>query len=193
MWHANSSAAGPRAKLLESGWPSASGVFRTRSRRYFPIAGGLVVVVALGVLAAACADIAPESPQVVVVNNIGPAVMIKGVSVSGCEWDAVLEYGQATAPQRCLAGHDRVHFQKYDAIEYCLGQAKNATIENLCLCSEEGSEASDVDVGPPTVAPVWFNYQTVSVKHLVAGRFDRFVLNADDLTQDFSIPGPYGH
>ena len=153
----------------------------------------LAVVAGLGFLAASCEDIAPESPQVVVVNNIGEAVMIKNVGISGCEWDPVLEYGQTTSPQRCLAGHDRVHFQKYDAVEYCLGQAKNATIDNLCLCNDEGSGSSGVDVGPPTVTPVWFNYQNISVKHLVTGRFHRFVLTADDLTQDFSIPGPYGH
>lgn len=103
-------------------------------------------------------------PEVVVVNELDSSVLVREISFNGCKWDTVLAHGQTTDPQSCLAGDDHVHFQKLVAVE------------------------SD-----PDREPLWFNYQTISVKRVEDGAFSRFVLTPDDLEQDFSVPGPYGH
>jgi hypothetical protein len=111
-----------------------------------------------------------DYPEVVVVNELDVSVLVREVSFNGCKWDTVLAFGEATSPQSCLSGDDRIHFQKL------------------------GAAASDPD--DPTAAddePVWFNYQTSSLKRVDDGSFSRFVLTPDDLEQDFSVPGPYGH
>jgi len=41
--------------------------------------------------------------------------------------------------------------------------------------------------------PTWFNYQTISTRRVGYGDFGVFEITSDDLEQDFSIPGPYGH
>jgi hypothetical protein len=41
--------------------------------------------------------------------------------------------------------------------------------------------------------PTWFNYQTISLKHVEDGQFRLFEITAADMEQDFSVPGPYGH
>ena len=114
----------------------------------------------------AVAGCGSDYPEVVVVNDVDPSVLVREISFNGCKWDTVLAYGQTTAPQSCLPGDDHVHFQKLSAAE------------------------SDDESAPE---PVWFNYQTISVKRVDDGAFRRFVLTSDDLEQDFSVPGPYGH
>ena len=108
-----------------------------------------------------------DYPEVVVVNELDESVLVRDVSFNGCKWDTVLAFGEATSPQSCLAGDDRVHFQKLVAVE---------------------PDPTAVDG-----EPVWFNYQTRSFKRVDNGSFSRFVLTPDDLEQDFSVPGPYGH
>ena len=131
-------------------------------------------------------------PQVVVVNKTGAAIQIKDVSFNGCLWDTVLAYGDATAPQRCLPGEDRVHFQKQDVASYCLEQAEDGTVDGLCLC-DGGVSDDEVDSGLTNVTPFWFNYQTVTVHRVDYGKFYRFEITISDMEQDFSVPGPYGH
>jgi len=111
-----------------------------------------------------------DYPEVVVVNELDESVLVRDVSFNGCKWDVVLAFGEATSPQSCLSGDDRVHFQRLVAVE------------------PDPSDSIAVDG-----EPVWFNYQTSSLKRVNDGSFSRFVLTPDDLEQDFSVPGPYGH
>lgn len=149
----------------------------------------LVALLALSLIACA-----PEYPEVIVVNEIEDDVLIRSISFNGCQWDAVLALGDATSPQFCLPGEDRVHFQKFDAGEYCHRQVEDSNIPDLCYCDESARPAEDpFDQGIIDREPVWFNYQTISVKHVQEGSFHRFILSADDLEQDFTVPGPYGH
>ncbi len=117
---------------------------------------------ALGALAIAGCDNA--YPEVVVINNTGESVQLRDVSFNGCLWTEVLAYGEATSPQRCPPGTDRVHFKKLDAAKY-------------------GGQG----------APLWFNYQTTSEHSADYGDFQRIEISPSDMEQDFSIPGPYGH
>ena len=114
-----------------------------------------------------------QYPEVVVVNRIAPEVVIRNPSFNGCRWGAMLNYGDATVPKRCLPGRDKVHFQKLD-------------LGNLSQAQADSGEA----FGGPT----WFNYQTVAEWTLDAGDFRVLeVAGGAALEQDFSIPGPYGH
>ncbi|HET6438581.1 MAG TPA: hypothetical protein VFG59_11000 [Anaeromyxobacter sp.] len=104
-------------------------------------------------------------PEVVVSNYWGAHVLIRSPSFNGCVWNVTLAFGESTAPGQCLPGSDHVHFQKLDLDE----------------------EASDQGV------PVWFNYETISVKSVGYGTFHEFDVESNDVEQDFSVPGPYGH
>jgi len=106
-----------------------------------------------------------EYPEVVVTNRISAHVLMRNPSFNGCVWNVTLAYGDSTPPGHCLRGSDHVHFQKLDLDQ----------------------EASEPD------APVWFNYQTASVKSVGYGSAHRFEVTSDDMEQDFSVPGPYGH
>jgi hypothetical protein len=116
-------------------------------------------VLALGV--AGCEDAYPE---VVVINLTGDSVQLRDVSFNGCLWTDILGYGEATSPQKCPPGSDRVHFKKLDTSR------------------SSGQEA-----------PLWFNYQTISEHKADYGDFQRIEVTLTDIEQDFSIPGPYGH
>jgi hypothetical protein len=113
-----------------------------------------------------------DYPEVVVVNRIAADVVIRDPSFNGCRWNVTLNFGDTTIPKRCLPGDDRVHFQKLDLGKYA---------DDLAAAGTDVPE------------PMWFNYQTVSVKRVGEGDFRVFDVTADDLEQDFSIPGPYGH
>jgi hypothetical protein len=136
-----------------------------------------------------------EYPEVVVVNNTAARILVKNPSFNGCVWNTVLAYGEATSPGRCLPGGDRVHFQKLDVEEYCRAQAEDGTIPSLCSCGggSTAAPANIVDAGLTSAEPTWFNYQTVSAMRAGYGDFHRFEITLDDMEQDFSIPGPYGH
>lgn len=123
-------------------------------------------------LVASCSDLYPE---VIVVNRTAEHIQIKRISFNGCVWNEVLGYDDATTPGRCLPGEDRVHFQKFNALAYAEEQEKN---------EEEGEE---------TGKPAWFNYQTISVYRADYGDFILILITLDDMEQDFSVPGPYGH
>ena len=137
-------------------------------------------------------------PEVMVINQTNDFVLLKNLSFNGCLWSEVLKMGDATPVGQCLPGDDRIHFQKFDAAEYCRAQAEDATIPGICPCDESdaGATSNSTDVskfGLVNDLPFWFNYQTESVKHIGYGEFYRFVITLDDMEQDFSIPGPYGH
>jgi len=133
-------------------------------------------------------------PEVVVVNMTGERILIRGVSFDGCKWDQVLAYGEASFPQRCLPGSGRVHFKKFDIEAYCRQQAQDGTADGLCLC--DGGKPTDtppMDDGLIDETPLWFNYQSISIKRAEGPGFYRFEITLDDMEQDFGVPGPYGH
>jgi len=130
-------------------------------------------LVALGIAWLCGCDLA--YPEVVIVNRTSEGLLVRNPSFNGCVWNAVLACGQATTPDRCLPGADRVHFQKLDVAAYAV--------------AADGGAASDGGLAPPT----WFNYQTVSVKRVDYGDFRVFEITRGDMEQDFSVPGPYGH
>ena len=129
-------------------------------------------------------------PEIVVVNNIAPDVMVRDPSFGGTVWNTVLAYGQATSPRRCLSGGHRVHFKKIGMFEYCRDQARYGQIDSLCMCDSSWA-SSDTDIIDST--PLWFNYQTISSREAGCGDLIVFELTASDMEQDFSVPGPYGH
>ncbi len=124
---------------------------------------GGVAVTALLAMVLGGCDLA--YPEVVIVNGTSPQILIRNASFSGCLWATVLELGEATSPGRCLPGEDRVHFEKLDLAAQTPGGA----------------------------APLWFRYQTISVRSAGYRNFERFEITLDDLEQDFGVPGPYGH
>jgi len=155
-------------------------------RRGALIATALAVIQCLG-----CDELYPE---VIVINEIDDEVLVKDISYSGCLWDEVLAFGEASSPGRCLSGEDRVHFARLDAASYCREQVEDGTIPELCFCDpDDAPEADPLDTGLINETPQWFNYQTVTSYEAGAG--DRLVvrLTLDDMEQDFSVPGPYGH
>jgi len=133
-------------------------------------------------------------PEVVVVNAIDEQVVVRDVSFNGCLWSGVLAFGEATSPQRCPPGSDRVHFKKFDAAKYCQQQAQDGTIDGICACDAGVPlPATPSDPGLIEKVPLWFNYQTLSVHEVHYGDFVRIELTPTDMEQDFSVPGPYGH
>jgi hypothetical protein len=153
----------------------------------------------LTILLCFCSQLACSSvyPEIVVVNETNDFISLKNVSFSGCLWSEVLKMGDTTTVGQCLPGDDRIHFQKFDAAEYCRAQAEDATIPGICPCNEADAGVAAAPgankFGLVNDLPFWFNYQTQSVKHARYGEFHRFVITLDDFEQDFSVPGPYGH
>ncbi len=133
-------------------------------------------------------------PELVVVNNTSERVLLREVSFNGCLWPDVIAYGEATSPQRCLPGSDRVHFKKLDAGTYCEQQARDGTLDGVCGCDGGAAIAVEpVDPGLTEAVPLWFSYQTLSEHSASYGDFQRIEITLTDMEQDFSIPGPYGH
>jgi len=128
-------------------------------------------------------------PEVVIVNRTADTMLLRNPSFSGCIWNVVLSNGEATSPRRCLPGRDRVHFQRLDAESYCGTRVASCALPGLPSC--DGGAA--LDGGAADTTPVWFNYQTLSRHEISYGGFYRFEVGPDDMEQDFSIPGPYGH
>ncbi|MFH0899964.1 MAG: hypothetical protein V2A73_04970 [Pseudomonadota bacterium] len=119
-------------------------------------------------------------PEVVVVNKTAEHILIKNPSYNGWVWSAVLAYEDSTTPGRCLAGEDRVRFEKLDLEQHCEETGAGDGAASLSLSSEQPQ-------------PRWFPYQTVSVRQVDYGDFRVFELTLDDMEQDFSAPSPYGH
>lgn len=140
----------------------------TRSKGQRPLRLALASMLVAAVFCAGCDNVYPE---VVVVNTTREGFLIRNPSFNGCLWNTVLAYGESTSPQRCLPGSDRVHFKKFDASSY------NSVLP------DGGAEAT----------PRWFNYQTVSDHQVDYGDFESIEIKLEDIEQDFSVPGPYGH
>ena len=131
-------------------------------------------------------------PEIIVVNKTGRHILLKNVRFNGCVWEGVLAYGDATSPGRCLPGRDRIHFQKFDTQTYCLEGAEDGTLEGVCPC-DPPKDPDDPDGVQVVQEPNWFNYQTLSVKSVSYGDVRVFEITLDDMEQDFTVPGPYGH
>jgi hypothetical protein len=129
-------------------------------------------------------------PEVVIVNKIAPEVLVKNPSFNGVVVSMVLRYGEATSPQRCLRGEGRVHFQLFDAHYYCRRQSEYGLIDSICMC-DSFRVSNDTDVISTT--PLWFNYKTIKTTDVTYGGFEVIELTAENMEQDFSVPGPYGH
>lgn len=126
-------------------------------------------------------------PEVVVDNGLGQPVQITAISFSGCRWQGILAPGEASAPQRCLPGSDRVHFKRFDAQSYF-----DRAIEDFEENPEEYEPTAD-RVGFRLPTPLWYNYQTREAFEVDYGGFYRLRVEPDSIEQDFSVPGPYGH
>lgn len=146
---------------------------------------------ALAVVTCAGCDLA--YPEVVIVNRTEDPMLLRNPSFSGCLWNVVLANGDATSPRRCLPGDDRVHFQRFDAEAYCQDRLANCTLPGAATCDGGSPPDGGTDEESPGTEPTWFNYQTISSQHVAYGNFYRFEITLDDMEQDFSIPGPYGH
>jgi hypothetical protein len=131
-------------------------------------------------------------PEVVVLNDTAETVQLRDVSFSGCSWEGVLAFGESTSPGRCLPGEDRVHFDKFDAAAYCREQAQDGTLEGVCPCEVTAGDAETMEE-LTNAEPMWFRYQTVSLKRVEYGETYVFEIRLSDIEQDFSVPGPYGH
>ncbi len=133
-------------------------------------------------------------PEVIVINDIDDEVLVKDISFSGCLWDEVLAFGEVSSPGRCLPGEDRVHFARHDPETYCREQVDDETIPGLCFCDpSDAPEEDPLDPGLINETPQWFNYQTVTTYRADVGDLLVVRLTLDDMEQDFSVPGPYGH
>lgn len=134
-------------------------------------------------------------PEIIIVNKTAEHVLLKTVSFNGCLWEGVLAYGDATAPGLCLPGSARVHFEKFDASNYCIQQATDGTFEGVCPCDDEGDtgDTSSTDPGMINTEPFWFNYMTVQSYEADNGDFIRIEITMDEIEQDFDVVGPYGH
>jgi hypothetical protein len=131
-----------------------------------------------------------QQPEVVVVNRTAEQILVVDPSFNGTKWSGILRYGQATPPRRCMRGSDRVHFKKYDAAWYCRQQVEHGMIDSLCMCDSAWA-SPDTDLIDQT--PLLFNYQTNREHDAEYGNFYVIEITVDDMDQDFSIPGPYGH
>lgn len=113
-------------------------------------------------------------PEIVVVNRTAQEVLLADVSFNGCNWNGVLAFGETTEVRRCLPGTDRVHLKKLDIADAASSQ-----------------DAMDPALQDPV--PRWFAYRTLTSWSAGAGDFLLIEIVMDDLEQDFSVPGPYGH
>lgn len=129
-------------------------------------------------------------PEIVIVNKIGEEFLIVDPSFNGAIWNTVLRYNQATSPQRCMPGKDNVHFKKYDAYSYCRKVTKYNLIDSLCMC-DSSWVSNDTDI--VDAIPIFFNYKTKEIYEAVWTKFLVIEITKENMEQDFSVPGPYGH
>ncbi|MCX7726246.1 MAG: hypothetical protein N2053_05305 [Chitinispirillaceae bacterium] len=129
-------------------------------------------------------------PEVVIVNRIAPEILLIDPSFNGAIWNTVLRYNQATSPQRCMPGEDNVHFKKFDAYTYCRRVTKYRLIDSLCLCD---SLWISKDTNIIDATPLFFNYKTKDTYEALRTKFLVIEITEENIEQDFSVPGPYGH
>ena len=144
--------------------------------------GYLISTPALAVVSILSAACDAANPQEVVVNKLDKAVLVRDVGFNGCAREEVLTYGEAATPGRSLPGKDRIHFKRFNARSYCREQAADGTITGVCSCTDgEQTVGGEMDPGLINETPLWFNYQTVLVKHVNYGQFHVFELHSEDL------------
>jgi hypothetical protein len=134
-------------------------------------------------------------PEVIVINMTDETILIKNVSFNGCLWPDVIAYEKATSLGRCLPGEGKIHFERLNTETYCQRQAEKQTLEDVCLCNGASEEQNNemFETQEYNATPLWFNYQTLSIISVDYGDFIVFEITMDDMEQDFSKPGPYGH
>ncbi|NLP02663.1 MAG: hypothetical protein GX089_09230 [Fibrobacter sp.] len=130
-----------------------------------------------------------SEPEVTIINRIAPEVLVQNPSFNGTVWNTVLRYGEATSPRPCMRGEGSVHFKKLDTYSYCRNQSRYSLIDSICMCDSTWV-SPDTDIIDQT--PIWFNYKTISATDADRGFF-LIELTEDNMEQDFSVPGPYGH
>lgn len=134
------------------------------------------------------------APEVIVLSRLPPAMLVKDLSFSGCSWPGVLAAGEATSPQRCLVGEDRVHFKRLDVSAYCRQRRQDPAVSLACASEQGWMAVRDAGLEPGTDAvPLWFNYQTIAAHRVGLGELSRLELRLEELDQDFAVPGPFGH
>lgn len=136
-------------------------------------------------------------PEVIVVNSTGEHILLRNLSYNGCLWEETLAYGEASSPGDCLPGEARVHFQRLNGYDYAVELAENGSVDGV-ICDPEREDVCSGDLGEMAVGlvndePLWFNYQSLRVLKTDYGDSVRFEVTLDDMEQDFSVPGPYGH
>ena len=131
-------------------------------------------------------------PELIVVNQTDDTIQLRNISFNGCVFPGVLPYGEATSPLRCLPGKEPVRFEKFDAANYCRDQAKDATVDGVCPCDGE-PDPTRADKGLVNPKPMWFNYMTRTRHRLDYGDLRVIEITRDEMEQDFSVVGPYGH
>lgn len=146
-----------------------------------------ITLIFASLYAAGCDDIYPE---VVIKNSLGESTIIKDISAGGCIYSEVLTYGNTTSPMRCLPGKQKITFKKMDIERYCLTQTEYGNIDGLCLC-DGGTPILDTDI--VSKEPLWYNYMSIKTFDLKRGESYFVELKAEEIEQDFSVPGPYGH
>ncbi len=129
-------------------------------------------------------------PEVVVINKLGPAFMMKDISAGGCIYEGVVGYEKATAPMHCLPGNFRVTFKRINLEKYCQTQTEYGNLDGLCLC-DGGTPNADTDI--ISKEPLWYNYMTRTEYRFERGESYIIEIPPDAVDQDFTVPGPYGH
>ncbi len=131
-----------------------------------------------------------QDPEVIIINKTSPEIMLRNTSYNGIIWNTVLNFKDATSPRRCLTGKGHVHFQKMDVHDYCRHQTEYGLLDSVCWCDTTASIKDSDVIG---AEPIWFNYRTISRQEAGFNDLIIFEITLDDIEQDFSISGPYGH
>jgi hypothetical protein len=66
-----------------------------------------------------------------------------------------------------------------------------ATSVGRCLPGDDRVHFKKLDLS--AAIPLWFPYQTATAHRVDRGDFMIIEITLDDIEQDFSVPGPYGH
>lgn len=141
-----------------------------------------------------CDVVLSDYPEVVVVHALGERELVQQISYNGCLWPSVLAPGKATSPQRCVPGTGRVAFKRLDVGNYCRKQIEQCAFGDVCPCQQpDPSDTDSPSWSKPNPKPLWFNYRTITTFHADYGDYLRVELVPEDLEQDYTIPGPYGH
>lgn len=116
-------------------------------------------------------------PEVAVVNHTAASMLVRNIRFNGCTWPTTLAMDDVTSPGRCLPGEDRIHFERFNGESY----------------AQRWTGDAGTDAGLAQEEPLWFAYQTQTVHRVEYGQRYLLHITVEDMEQDFSVPGPYGH